>query len=77
MTGVIYRAPLAHHTKTLHGTDEVAGSILHPEMTEFAAIATRRYEDGRADLIVFAPKRNPQHVERVPEGDGPGTFSRE
>ena len=77
MASVIYRVPLAHHTKTLRGADEVAGSILHPEMTEFAGLATRLYEDGAADLIIFAPKRNPQHVERVPEGVGPGTFSRE
>lgn len=75
MASVIYRVPAAHYAKTLRGGAELIGSVLHPEMTEFAGLVTRRYEDGTADLIIFPPKRTPQHVERVPEGEGPGSFT--
>jgi hypothetical protein len=44
-------------------------------MIEFTGLVTRLLEDGRADLVIFPPGRNPVHVAGVPEGTRAGSFS--
>ena len=45
------------------------------EETKFAGLAGRVHPDGTADLIVFPPNREPRWVNKVPFGEGPGTFT--
>lgn len=64
---VRYRVPEEHHTTTVKGEEEIAGSVHHESLREFTGLVTRSHDDGTHDLVVFPPNRSPIHVDRVPE----------
>lgn len=70
---IVYSVPDKHLTVTLKREGEVQGSVHHHELTEFAGLVTRVYEDGEVGLVIFPPNRPHVTVDKVPEGDGPGT----
>lgn len=71
---VVYTVLEGHRTTTVRGDVEVRGSIYHPEETQFAGLVTRVHADGKADLVIFPPGREPRMVAGVEEGAAPGCF---
>lgn len=74
---VLFRVAENHRTKTVKGGEELAGSIYHPEMTEFVGIVGRVHVIAKAqfcDLQLLIPNADPKWVGRVAEGDEPGEF---
>lgn len=70
-----YRVAAAHQTETVRDGVTHAGSIHHPEQSEFAGLVTRSHDDGSHDIVIFPPDKPLVHVHRVQPGEGPGTFS--
>jgi hypothetical protein len=56
---IVYTPPVSH---TYYAQAHVAGQV------------TCVHDDGTSDAIVFPPGKAPEHVERVPAGEGPGTL---
>lgn len=80
---VRYRVPKEHLAETVKGQDGkgrdivVAGSVHHPERTEFAGTIEHSRVEGKTevhDITIFVGGK-PIHLRGVTEGDGPGTLT--
>lgn len=89
MSLVRYRARAEHLTTKTVKDDNAeggerqeldGGSTHHPELTEFTGLVTRLHKPEsknaptKADIVIFAPGRAPEHVAEVVEGDDEGEF---
>lgn len=76
---VVYTVPEVHHARTVvtqgPNAGEHEGSVHHQHLRTFAATVGRIHPDGTADLHILIPNKDAKWVERVPFGEGHGTFA--
>ena len=72
---VLYAVHDGHKTETVKGDKKLAGSVHHPELTEFAGLVGRLHADGSCDIAILVPNGELKWVDGVTEGTGAHQFT--